>query len=136
MGCLIGQLRGRKGGLVKIISAHDIFVLPDGMNVTVEYQPDYKLESDEWFVLSQFSAKEFCPAFLQEKFNSVDYPQIDSADYSRLTYLCFTDRQIFYFQRISPARILHKKWISFSGEPEFTDKKTGHSYRGPATCGI
>ncbi len=60
MNHLIAKVNGKKGNFFKVISSNkEIFQSPEYSAKAKEYNPNYKLEEDEWFVISGFKEREF-----------------------------------------------------------------------------
>lgn len=131
MNHLIAKTRGKKGGLFKLISNKEIFELPDDLNSSIEYDPAYKLEEDEWFSIESFSTQVFCTDFLTKKFVSTEYNQLAVEDYGNIEYLCSYQTGIYFFQKISSTQLLRKKYLALSKAPSLVEDEpliVIHSY--------
>lgn len=83
MNYLIAKIKGARGQYFKVLSdADDVYSLPENLENRVAYDPAYKLEEDEWFIIDNFSETEFFIEFLRNRFHSTDFNQISSFDYT------------------------------------------------------
>jgi hypothetical protein len=114
MNHLLAKTKGKRGDYFKVISNKKIFDIPDSFNNSVEYDSNYKLEEDEWFVISEFSTKEYCLDFLKSRFISTDYNQLTRSDYTNIEFLIAYQSEKYCFQKISTSQIIQKKYISTS----------------------
>jgi hypothetical protein len=117
MNHLVAKTKGRKGDFFKILSDTSIFSLPDDLKNFKPYEPDYKLEDEEWFSIQDFSTKEFCIPFLRKMFISTEYPQIKVSEYVNIDYLCSIQDDKYFFQKMAANQLIKKKWFSVSNSP-------------------
>lgn len=120
MNHLLAKTKGKRGDYFKVISNTKIFDIPDSFNNSVEYDSNYKLEEDEWFVISEFSNKEYCLDFLKTRFISTDYNQLTRSDYSNIEFLISFQSEKYCFQKLSTSQIIQKKFISISDHPSIS----------------
>src|SRR5665811_928537 len=52
MNHLLAKTKGKKGNFYKVLSNKTIFSTPDDLKNAKEYDANYKLEDDEWFLIS------------------------------------------------------------------------------------
>ena len=123
MNHLLAKTKGRNGSFFKVISDEQIFEIPDDISNSVDYNADYKLEDDEWFVIKDFSEKEFCIDFLTKRFVSTEYNQIALNDYSKIEFLCSYQTGIYYFQKLATTQLIRKKWFSLSDAPTLMENE-------------
>lgn len=99
----------------KIIDNENCYFFPENLQC-VEYNPNTLLEDGEWYVINNFSEKEYCIDLLKESsLNSVDFAILDKNEFSIIDYICsYQDDNIFYFQKIRQSQLLLKKRILFS----------------------
>lgn len=114
MNHLLAKTKGKRGDYFKVISNKKIFDIPDSFNNSVEYDSNYILEEDEWFVISEFSTKEYCLDFLKTRFISTDYNQLARLDYTKIEFLIAYQSEKYCFQKLSTSQIIQKKYISTS----------------------
>ena len=92
----------------------DIFLLPDTLFESIDYNPGVALEDNEWFGLAGFSNKPYCPPFLlRTNFSSANYDAIKSTDFGNITFLCGYQNGHYFFQRVTPARQVNQKRLFF-----------------------
>lgn len=106
----------RTSDFVKVLTNNQIYNLPD-LTQSLNYNHEYALQEGEWFKIQNFSEKDFCIDFLKIPFNSVEYNNIDKVNDLNIKFLCFVDGNYYYFQKVSPKKVIHKKYIYFDGEP-------------------
>ncbi|WP_405081687.1 ATP F0F1 synthase synthase [Paenibacillus chitinolyticus] len=124
MNYLIAKIKGARGQYFKVLSdADDVYSLPENLENRVAYDPAYKLEEDEWFIIDNFSDTEFFIEFLRNRFHSTDYSQIPTSDYSKIEYLCAYQDNQYFFQKISDSLLIQKKYVSFSQTPVFVQNE-------------
>ena len=122
MNYLLAEVKDRKAGLFKVMSdERSLFDMPD-LSDKQAYSPSYKLEDGEWYKLDDFSSRGYgnnlIGSTLDYKiFDSTVYNQIAKRQYSKINYLCSKQDDYFLFQKMSPARLVYKKWFHISGEP-------------------
>ena len=97
----------------------DIYDIPIDLNNGIAYDDNYKLEDDEWFVISGFSSSIFMIPLLSQDFNSAEFNQISFSDVSNVKYFCsFQNEDYYCFQKFVNGNVIKKKWLTLSGEPE------------------
>lgn len=121
MNHLLAKIKGARGDFFKVFSNQSVFELPDDLHNSVEYTPEYKLESDEWFCISQFTDKTYCIDILREPFISTDFNQIPVSKYVEINYLLSVQTGNFYFQKLTAKQLVHKKYFTVSQAPELID---------------
>jgi len=121
MNHLLAKIKGARGGFFKVLSNQSIFEQPDDLYNSIEYRPDYKLETDEWFCINQFSDKTYCIDLIRETFISTDFNQIPVAKYVDINYLVAIQTGVFYFQKLTAKQLIHKKYFAVSQAPELVD---------------
>lgn len=120
---ILGKIKGRGERYVKLLSNYSIYDIPDGVKNAVEYSVEYKLEDNEWYKVSEFSKKNFCPDLLKKPFNSTAYNIVEKDMISQLEFICsYQNQNEYYFQRIFKRQKLFKKrFLDFSGDLKVTD---------------
>ena len=93
------------------------------MNNKKAYNPNYKLEDDEWFVVEKFSEKDYYIDLLKNKFESVAYSQIDIKDYPNIEFLCSVQGLKYFFQKRFSGKILQKKYFAVGKSPKLVVDK-------------
>lgn len=123
MNHLIAKTKGIDGQFYKVMSTNSIYDIPENLSNSKEYESSYLLEDDEWFSLSKFSTYPFCLDLLKNNFNSTDYNQIPIEKYNNIEYLCSYQSRCYFFQRLTNAQIVKKKFFSISTAPELIKNK-------------
>lgn len=114
---LMAKTKGKSGEILKVLSAKDeIFEVPD-LSHFVKYSNKHILEDEEWFVLDKFKSKRYRNEFIDDSFNSTNYNQIVKNQYQKIEYFCSKQNNYFLFQKLTPVRILQKKWFKISDAP-------------------
>jgi len=117
MNHLLAKIKGRSTEFLKVMSdERGVFDLPD-LSDNQAYSPAYKLEDGEWYKLDNFLSRGYKNSLMRISFNSTDYNQITKNQYSKINYLCSKQGDFFPFQKMSPTRLLYKRWFRISGAP-------------------
>ena len=58
--------KGKVQEFVKLISEKEVFETPEDLAQTQEYNCDYKLSEDEWFIIDSFTQRDYCIDFLKK----------------------------------------------------------------------
>lgn len=119
--------KGRLGQYAKLFSDKNIYKLPEELGNAVEYDASYKLEENEWYMLSEFSTRDFCIDILKKPIDSTEYATITKNVLNNLEYICsYQNENEFYFQRVLKSRLIKKHWIiDFSQEMEIRETGEG-----------
>lgn len=96
----------------------------------VEYDPNTLLDDDDWYKISDFSLKEYCPDILKAEFNSVDYANMELNQFGSITHLIAKQHDDFFFQRIRASSFVSKKIIVF-GEAAKLEKNQNRLVLNP-----
>lgn len=117
MNHLLAKIKGRSTEFLKVMSdERGVFDMPD-LSDNQAYSPAYKLEDGEWYKLDNFLSRGYKNSLMRISFNSTDYNQITKNQYSKINYLCSKQGDFFLFQKMSPTRLLYKRWFRISGAP-------------------
>ena len=91
---------------------------------TVEFDPSYKLEDDEWFCIAGFSKREFFIDPCKEGFSTASLGQIANNEYGEIQCIVIFQDEQKHFQRITPSRFVNRKTIlDYSGEPKIVEHR-------------
>lgn len=117
---LIAKQKRTKNTYYLVLSTDsNIYDIPSDLNQGVSYDGNYKLEDDEWFVISNFSSSVFSIPLLNQEFNSAEFNQISFSDLIKVRYFCSFQMDDYYcFQKFVYGNVIQKKWLKLSGEPE------------------
>ena len=90
----------------------------------IDFTPGYKLDEEEWFIIKQFSVKEFFIDICNPKYSSASLNQIKKGDYEKTSVIIIIQNGHTYFQRITPSLfIFNKTFLDYSGEPKIVTHK-------------
>ena len=120
MDYLISKTKGKDGGYYMVLSNTTIFDKISKFDNTRNYDDEYKLKDDEWFVVENFSKKEYCISLLKEDFVSALYSNINKDNYNKIDFIvAIQDDNYYLFQKITPSLLYSRKsFISlFSEQP-------------------
>jgi len=117
MNHLIAKNKRLNGDYYKVMSDQAIYTIPVDLINKIPYEATYKLEDEEWFIIEQFTEKEYCIDFLRKTFISTDYNQISLKDYNNIEYLCSYQNDFYLFQKVSDSQLIRKKYLSLSSTP-------------------
>ena len=121
----MAKTRGRQNAYYVVKTQEGSFYdVPDFTN-TREYVDDIKLEEGQWFVVENFSQKDYCIDFLQATFDNTAYSNLPRDIYPNLAFIVSVQGDIFCFQKIVTSTVLHKKIVDFklNQEPDVIDCK-------------
>jgi hypothetical protein len=120
---LLAKTKGRNGHYFTVIADEPIFNFEDYYDDVVPYTSDYKLEEDECFEIEEFSHKEYCIDFLNADFAPANYIQIQPNQYQQIEYFCSYQDDLYFFQRVSPAQFIRRKYFSLSDVPVLVENQ-------------
>lgn len=108
MDCVIS--RTKDGSYYKILSDTTLFDNIEEFDNARSYDDEYKLQENEWFVVDDFSTKEYCIQLLQEDFIPTSYSYMRKEDYKKIDFVVsIQDDNYFLFQKITPSYLYSKK---------------------------
>lgn len=119
MNHLIAKVKG-KANYCKMKSGDDYYGTID-LSDNVQYDPRTTLEDGQWFVIPDFSNKEYCLQLLKDTWDSTEYEIIDKSDIEKVDYICaYQNNDEFCFQRVlKNTRFLGRKLLSIGDNVEF-----------------
>lgn len=125
MDYLLAKTKGKTGSYYKVLADKTVFdEIPD-FTESREYQDDYKLQDNEWFVVEQFSQKSYSGDFIQEDFVATSFSFMPKDKYQHIDHIVSVqdDCKIFVFQKITPSFIYEKqKTISWGAIVHSSDQ--------------
>ena len=80
---------------------------------------------NQWFVLANFSQKEYAPSLVKDEFNAAQWSQIDRENYERIDYIVAVqdDGNQLIFQNITSSLIYKRQnWLSLDDQPSLLNK--------------
>ena len=89
----------------------------------IAYNPETKLDDEQWFVLENFSGSGFENEIVNRKWNSASYPQSGKIDVENVDHiLVYQNNNEYCFQRVyKRARLLNRKVLIFKDEIRVED---------------
>lgn len=112
MNYLLAKVK-RKNNLLRLLSTDDeIYLVPNDLNNSVDYNPATLIEEEEWYKFGGFSASQFITRFLVDDFDSVNHNQISIEEARKIAYLCAVQGDLYLFQTVSSSQLIRKKWLS------------------------
>lgn len=85
----------------------------------VEFDPNYKLENDEWFCIADFSKRNFFIDLCKKNFSTASLRQIADNEYGKIQCIVIFQDGQKHFQRITSSRFVDRKTIlDYSGQPK------------------
>ena len=100
----------KNGSYYKILSDTTVFDNIGDFNNARSYDDEYKLQEGEWFVVENFSTKEYCIPLLQEDFIPTSYSYMRKEDYKKIDFVVsIQNDKYFLFQKITPSYLYSKK---------------------------
>lgn len=104
----------------KIVSLENEEIYPKKQSLfqnAVDYTPEYKLEEDEWFKITNFSKNDYgIENLLKQDFDSVDFDLLTKKEFDKIDFLFTEIEQSIFFQNIPKSQLLKKKMIGNFGE--------------------
>lgn len=111
MDYLVAKTKGKRGSFYKVLSDQTTFEdIPDFSN-SREYDDEYKLEEDEWFVVEQFSLQTYCIDFVKNNFVATNYSFMPKEKYEKIDFIVSVQNEgnDLVFQKITPSFIYEKQ---------------------------
>ena len=111
MDYLVAKTKGKRGSFYKVLSDQTTFEdIPDFSN-SREYDDEYKLEEDEWFVVEQFSLQAYCIDFVKNAFVATNYSFMPKEKYEKIDFIVSVQNEgnDLVFQKITPSFIYEKQ---------------------------
>ena len=131
MDYLVAKTKGKRGSFYKVLSDKTTFeIIPDFAN-SREYDDEYKLQEDEWFVVEHFSQQTYCIDFIQNDFVATNYSFMPKEKYGKIDFIVSVQNEgnDFIFQKITPSYIYEKqKMLSWSHIIAPTDQAVLYNY--------
>ena len=91
---------------------------------TFEFDPNHKLEDDEWFYIIDFSKGDFFIDLCKEDFSTASLGQIANNEYDEIQCIVIFQDGQKHFQRITRSRFVDKKTIlDYSGQPKIVEHR-------------
>lgn len=119
---LIARVRDRKNCYRKLLSDRKVFSVTIGE--TVPYSSATVPEEEQWYVIGQFSEKNYCIDLLRNSWDSTSYEQLNKKEIDKMDYLCaYQDGNEYYFQRIYKSTLIRGKGLISIGDTVKMEEK-------------
>lgn len=133
MDLLLAKTNGKKGSFYNVLINTEIFS-PEDLSDTHEYDDQYKLEEDEWFVVKGFSSKTYCLNILKAPIVSTGQDYLQKQNYENISFIMFAhatdNNETFYFQKITPSSFFSRqKMLSWDTLKRPTDMAIYREYK-------
>lgn len=126
MNYLMTRIKGRQSADFIIMSLEREFYQRPNVVKCLEYNDEYKIQDDEWFVVNDFHTKTYCWNLLKNHFDPTAYSNLPRNSYPKMNYIYAEQDGIFYFQKITNSRIFRKQLISLCLDQEPTMMDRGY----------
>lgn len=123
MNYLVAKLRNE---FKSVLAKQETIVdnLRNDVGEKIEYDPNHKLNEDEWFVLKNFSKSNFFIDELNQNFSQASINQIQNNQYNDIRFLLMYQGNQIHIQRITSSKFINRKtFLDYSGEPTITEQK-------------
>lgn len=125
MDFLFVKTKGRQGTFRKVLSNQTVYSDISEFDDKRPYNDELNLRDGQWFVLEQFSQKDYAPALVTEVFNSAVWSQISRADYDKIDYIVSVqnDGNLLIFQNVT-TRLIYKRQslLNLDEQPSLINK--------------
>ena len=125
MDYLFVKTKGKRGSFCKVLSDQQVYCDIPSFEDNRPYNDEVRLLENQWFVLANFSQKEYAPSLVKDEFNAAQWSQIDRANYGRIDYTVAVqdDGNQLIFQNITSSLIYKRQnWLSLDDQPSLLNK--------------
>lgn len=125
MDFLFVKTKGKRGSFCKVLSDQQVYCDIPSFEDNRPYNDEVRLLENQWFVLANFSQKEYAPSLVKDEFNAAQWSQIDRANYGRIDYTVAVqdDGNQLIFQNITSSLIYKRQnWLSLDDQPSLLNK--------------
>lgn len=110
MDYLLARINTRKKSNMRIVLSDKTIYTNINIDCSHEYDNDYKLHENEWFVINDFKSQQFFKSWISEPFNAAAYNQIQSDEYNGLKFLlAYQDDDKCMYQRLFSGSVFENK---------------------------
>lgn len=116
---ILGKVKqaGRGTTFKTVISDITLYSLAIEDSNCILYSPEHNLDEENWFVIKEFSTKEFCLDILKGEINSTSFRTLEHTEIDKLEYIItYQNSNDFYFQKVQKTNVINRKFISFGDE--------------------
>ena len=125
MDFLFVKTKGKRGSFCKVLSDQQVYCDIPSFEDNRPYNDEVRLLENQWFVLANFSQKEYAPSLVKDEFNAAQWSQIDRSNYGRIDYTVAVqdDGNQLIFQNITSSLIYKRQnWLSLDDQPSLLNK--------------
>lgn len=125
MDFLFVKTKGRAGTFRKVVSDKTVYDDIPSFDDNRPYNDEVKLHDNQWFVLENFSAKDYAPSLVKDAFNAAAWSQIDRGDYEKIDYIVSIqdDGNKLMFQNVTTSLVYKRQcWLSLDDQPSLLNK--------------
>lgn len=125
MDFLFVKTKGKRGSFCKVLSDQQVYCEIPSFEDNRPYNDEVRLLENQWFVLANFSQKEYAPSLVKDEFNAAQWSQIDRENYGRIDYIVAVqdDGNQLIFQNITSSLIYKRQnWLSLDDQPSLLNK--------------
>lgn len=125
MDFLFVKTKGKRGSFCKVLSDQQVYCDIPSFEDNRPYNDEVRLLENQWFVLANFSQKEYAPSLVKDEFNAAQWSQIDRENYGRIDYIVAVqdDGNQLIFQNITSSLIYKRQnWLSLDDQPSLLNK--------------
>ena len=99
MDYLISKTKGVNGSYYRVLSDVTVFDNIEEFDNARSYDDEYKLQEGEWFVVENFSTKEYCISLLRENFVPTSYSYMRREDYKKIDFVVSIQNDKYFLLR-------------------------------------
>lgn len=126
MDFLFVKTKGKRGSFCKVLSDQQVYCDIPSFEDNRPYNDEVRLLENQWFVLANFSQKEYAPSLVKEAFNAAKWSQITRADYGNIDYIVSVQNEgnQLIFQNVT-SRLIYKRQslLSLDDQPSLFHKE-------------
>ena len=125
MDFLFVKTKGRAGTFRKVVSNETVYDDIPAFDDNRPYNDELKLHDNQWFVLTNFSGKDYAPDLVKNAFNAAAWSQIDRADYEKIDYIVSVQENgnKLMFQNVTTSLVYKRqRLLSMDDQPTLLNK--------------
>ena len=125
MDFLFVKTKGRAGTFRKVVSNETVYDDIPAFDDNRPYNDELKLHENQWFVLTNFSGKDYAPDLVKNAFNAAAWSQIDRADYEKIDYIVSVqdNGNKLMFQNVTTSLVYKRqRLLSMDDQPTLLNK--------------
>lgn len=126
MDFLFVKTKGKAGTFRKVLSNQTVYDDIPAFDDNRPYNDELKLRDNQWFVLDNFSQKDYAPNLVKNAFNAAAWSQIDRADYEKIDYIVSVqdNGNKLMFQNVTTSLVYKRqRLLSMDDQPTLLNKE-------------